>query len=76
MLSKEDNGSYLWYLCLIVVELKDIRKSYKWSLLFWIDLLAILPIEIFATIQTMDDDSWHLFAFLRLNRLLKAVRVS
>ena len=76
MLPKEDNGSYLWYLRLIVVELKDIRKSYKWSLLFWIDLLAILPIEIFAPTQTMDNDRWHLFAFLRLNRLLKAVRVS
>ena len=58
------------------LELKDIRKSYKWSLLFWIDLLAILPIEIFATLQTDFHQRWHSFAFLRLNRLLKAIRVS
>jgi len=56
-------------------ELKDIRKSYKWSFLFWIDLLAILPIEILATTETVFHERWHLFAFLRLNRLLKAVRI-
>ncbi|KAJ7372504.1 hypothetical protein OS493_019013 [Desmophyllum pertusum] len=56
-------------------ELKDIRKSYKWSLLFWIDLLAILPIEILASLKTEHHKIWHLLAFLRLNRLLKAVRI-
>ena len=60
----------------VVVELKAIRESYKWSLLFWIDLLAILPIEILATSETISHKRWHLVAFLRLNRLLKAVRVS
>lgn len=59
-----------------ITELKDIRESYKWSLLFWIDLLAILPIEILATTETIFHKRWHLFAFLRLNRLFKAVRIS
>ena len=57
------------------LELKQIRKAYKWSLLFWIDLLAILPIEIFALSGTDFRSRWHYFAFLRLNRLLKAIRV-
>ncbi|XP_074616516.1 uncharacterized protein LOC141875947 [Acropora palmata] len=59
----------------MVTELKSIRKSYKWSLLFWIDLLAILPIEILATVQTNDHTMWHSFSFLRLNRLIKAIRI-
>ncbi|XP_044173366.1 LOW QUALITY PROTEIN: uncharacterized protein LOC114949688 [Acropora millepora] len=59
----------------MVTELKSIRKSYKWSLLFWIDLLAILPIEILATLQTSDHTMWHSFSFLRLNRLIKAIRI-
>ena len=57
------------------LELKEIRKSYKWSLFFWIDLLAILPIEIFALSGTDFHNKWHYFAFLRLNRLIKAIRV-
>ena len=57
------------------LELKEIRKSYKWSLFFWIDLLAILPIEVFAPSGTDFHNRWHHFAFLRLNRLIKAIRV-
>ena len=57
------------------LELKEIRKSYKWSLFFWIDLLAILPIEVFAPSGTDFHNRWHYFAFLRLNRLIKAIRV-
>ncbi|CAH3024940.1 unnamed protein product, partial [Porites evermanni] len=56
-------------------ELKEIRKSYKWSLFFWIDLLAILPIEVFAPSGTDFHNRWHYFAFLRLNRLIKAIRI-
>ncbi|XP_058949071.2 uncharacterized protein [Pocillopora verrucosa] len=56
-------------------EIEDIRKSYRRSLLFWIDLLAILPIEIFALSQDDHHKIWHSLAFLRLNRLIKAVRI-
>ncbi|XP_068721896.1 uncharacterized protein [Montipora capricornis] len=59
----------------MTTDLHSIRKSYKWSLLFWIDLLAILPIEIFAVTQTNLHDKWHLFSFLRLNRLIKGIRI-
>ncbi|XP_022782902.1 cyclic nucleotide-gated cation channel alpha-3-like [Stylophora pistillata] len=55
-------------------EIKDIRKCYRKSLLFWIDLLAILPIEIMALLQERHHEKWHLLAILRLNRLIKAVR--
>ncbi|RMX52130.1 hypothetical protein pdam_00015158 [Pocillopora damicornis] len=57
-------------------EIEDVRKSYRRSLLFWIDLLAILPIEIFALSQDDHHKIWHSLAFLRLNRLIKAVRSS
>ncbi|XP_068721829.1 uncharacterized protein [Montipora capricornis] len=59
----------------MTIDLHSIRKSYKWSFLFWIDLFAILPIEIFAVTQTNLHDKWHSFSFLRLNRLLKAIRI-
>ncbi|XP_068704187.1 uncharacterized protein [Montipora foliosa] len=56
-------------------DLHSIRKSYKWSLYFWIDLLAILPTEIFAVTQANSHDMWHFFAFLHLNRVMKVVRI-
>ncbi|XP_068674268.1 cyclic nucleotide-gated channel rod photoreceptor subunit alpha-like [Montipora foliosa] len=59
----------------MTIDLHSIRESYKWSFLFWIDLFAILPIEIFAVTQTNLHDKWHSFSFLRLNRLLKAIRI-
>ena len=56
------------------VDLREIRRKYIGSFLFFVDLLAILPMELLAFTQD-GHDRWHAVSFYRLNRLVKAVRV-
>ena len=46
-------------------------KSYG----FVLDLMAVLPLEVFALIWSNSDEQWSYFALLRVNRLLKLWKV-
>lgn len=46
-------------------------KSYG----FVLDLVAVLPLEVFALVWSSTEDQWSYFALLRLNRLLKLWKV-
>ena len=51
---------------------EEIRKKYTRSATFYLDMLAILPTEIFAPVFS---DPWRYVAILKLNRLLKMWKV-
>ncbi|XP_070566365.1 uncharacterized protein [Ptychodera flava] len=54
--------------------LKDfasIRKHYCRSFGFVLDIIAILPLELLCFFQPAGHLRWHLFSFLRLNRVIK-----
>lgn len=46
-------------------------KSYG----FFLDLMAVLPLEVLALIWSSTEERWSYFALLRLNRLLKLWKV-
>ena len=51
---------------------EEIRRSYIWSATFYLDVLAVLPTEIFAPAF---DNPWRSVTILKLNRLLKIWKV-
>ena len=46
-------------------------KSYG----FVLDLMAVLPLEVFALVWSNSEEQWSYFALLRVNRLLKLWKV-
>ncbi|XP_032231588.2 uncharacterized protein LOC5507177 [Nematostella vectensis] len=56
-------------------DLKEIRANYIRTKLFWLDLVAILPIEVLAVFMPAKHLQWHALSFLKLNRLLKIGRL-
>ncbi|CAH1786243.1 unnamed protein product [Owenia fusiformis] len=59
----------------IETDFKLIVKRYISSYRFWFDVAAAFPLEIFCLTATDENWKWVLFAFLRLNRLLKIYKV-
>ncbi|XP_048580862.1 uncharacterized protein LOC5507189 isoform X3 [Nematostella vectensis] len=55
-------------------DLKKIRANYIRTKLFWLDLLAIIPIEIIA-FGFSGHFRWHMLSFLKLNRFFKIGRL-
>ena len=51
---------------------KDIRSSYIQSITFWLDIIAVMPFEIFAPSFS---SPWEVVLILKLNRLFKLWKV-
>jgi len=51
---------------------KEIRNKYIRSATFYLDVLAVLPIEVFAPAF---NDSYHYISVLKVNRFLKLWKV-
>ncbi|XP_077978719.1 uncharacterized protein LOC144434138 [Glandiceps talaboti] len=54
-----------------LTDFASIRKHYCCSFRFVLDLMAIVPIELLCFVQPAGPLRWHLFSFLRLNRIIK-----
>ena len=52
---------------------KDIRTNYIQSITFYLDIIAVLPLEIFAPAFS---NPWEFVLVLKLNRLLKLWKVN
>ena len=52
---------------------KDIRRNYIRSITFYMDVMAVLPLEIFAPAFS---NPWEFVLVLKLNRLLKLWKVN
>ena len=52
---------------------KDIRAKYMRSITFYLDVMAILPLEIFASAFS---NPWEFVPALKLNRVLKLWKVN
>ena len=52
---------------------KDIRGNYMRSITFYLDVIAVLPLEIFAPAFS---NPWDSVPALKLNRLLKLWKVN
>ena len=57
-------------------EFEDIAKNYMSSWYFYVDVIAALPLEFFCFAESGRNERFRLFAFLKLNRVLKVVEVS
>ena len=54
---------------------KEIAKDYCSSWQFVVDLVAVIPIDMFCLLQSDHNDRWNLFAYLQLSRVIKAAHV-
>ena len=52
---------------------KSIRKEYIRSITFYLDVMSVLPMEIFAPAFS---NPWEVVLILKLNRLLKLWKVA
>jgi len=59
----------------IILNPKKIFFKYVTSVRFILDILAVLPLELFSLIWLSSGQMWKFFAIFRLNRLLKFWKV-
>ena len=52
------------------------RRPYIWSVAFVVDVVAVLPFELAALGWSDGEERWKVFAYFRLNRMIKLYKVS
>eukprot|EP00795_Rhopilema_esculentum_P012973 gene12973-3735_t len=58
-----------------VSDLREIKKMRVKTVRFWIDVMSVLPIEIFAFYYTSSRERWYAATFLRSNRLIRIYHI-